>query len=68
MKWHVSLVFSDETVELDEVFDTEEEAYEYGVEMSSNYRTGMDILHMSNPGDYPIDDEVPEIEVWDDYE
>ena len=59
------LKFSDgEEVEDDERFETEEEAEEYGLVMLSNHNTGAEVLHMSNPGDYPLDaeDEDPEIE------
>ena len=66
MEWRVKLIFSDEEVVADEVFDSEEEAYNYGLEMCSDYKVGMETLHMSNPGDYPVDDEEPEIEVWDE--
>lgn len=60
------LKFSDgEEVEDDERFGTEEEAEEYGLVMLSNYNTGAEVLHMSNPGDYPLgdDDEDPDIVV-----
>ncbi|MFC7500562.1 hypothetical protein ACOACQ_19135 [Nocardioides sp. CPCC 206347] len=51
------LKFADgEEVEDDERFETEEEAEEYGLVMLSNYDTGAEVLHMSNPGDYPLDD------------
>ena len=36
-----------------EVFDTEEEAEEEGLYAMSCAEEGADILHMSNPGDYP---------------
>jgi hypothetical protein len=60
------LKFSDgEEVEDDERFETEKEAEEYGLVMLSNYDTGAEVLNMSNPGDYPLDDddEDPDIEV-----
>jgi hypothetical protein len=49
----------------DEVFDTEEEADEYGLECQSNWRTGAWTLHMSNPGDwdYDEDEEAPDYEI-----
>lgn len=40
----------------DEVFDTEEEAEEYALYLSSCAREGAEILHLSNPGDYDEDD------------
>ena len=62
----VVLKFSDgDEVEDDERFETEEDAEEYGLVMLSNYNTGAEVLHMSNPGDYPLrgDDADPEVEV-----
>lgn len=44
----------------DEVFESESEASEYGSYLCSCYVLGGEILHMSNPGDYPLknDDDV----------
>lgn len=54
----VKLIFSDgNTEELDGVFDTEAEAEEYALESISEYHLGGEILNMSNPGDYPLDEE-----------
>jgi hypothetical protein len=39
----------------DEVFETESEADDYGLYLCSCYKTGGEILNMSNPGDYPLD-------------
>ena len=50
-------VFGDDLVEYEEIFDTREEAEEYGCQVSSDYRMGCSELHMSNPGDYEEDDE-----------
>ena len=50
----------------DEVFDTEEEAEEYALYLSSCSREGAETLHMSNPGDYDYDEdsyESPEYEI-----
>ncbi len=50
----------------DEVFNTEEEAEEYALYLSSCSREGAEILHMSNPGDYDYDEdsyESPEYEI-----
>ena len=44
--------------ECDEVFDTEEEAEEHALYLSSCSREGAEILHMSNPGDYDYDEET----------
>lgn len=41
----------------DEVFETEAEAEAYALVQISNYHTGADVLHMSNPGDNPPDDD-----------
>jgi len=55
----VKLIFSDgDTEELDGVFDAEAEAEEYALESISEYHLGGEILNMSNPGDYPLDEEV----------
>ena len=55
----VKLLYSDGDVEeLDGVFDTEAEAEEYALESISEYNLGCEILNMSNPGDYPLDEEV----------
>lgn len=40
-----------------EVFDTEEEAQEYMNEINHNIRTGAEVLNLSNPGDYPYDED-----------
>ena len=49
--------YTGETEELDEIFDTEEEAEEYGLNCCGNGKAGREILHMSNPGDYPYDED-----------
>ena len=50
--------------EEDELFDSEEEAKEYGDYMISCSREGAETLCMSNPGDYPLEDyEDPDYEV-----
>ena len=41
----------------DEVFFSEEEAEEYALYLCSCTRTGAEILHLSNPGDYDYDEE-----------
>lgn len=51
----------------DEIFDTEEDAEEHALYLSSCTKLGAEILHMSNPGDYDEDDyeidyEIEEIE------
>ena len=50
--------------EEDELFASEEEAKEYGDYMISCSREGAEILYMSNPGDYPLEEyEAPDYEV-----
>ncbi len=50
--------FPDGTSEEDDsVFDTTEAADEYGLYMCSCYKEGGEILNMSNPGDYPLDED-----------
>lgn len=41
----------------DAIFDTYKEAEEYGYQVMSEIAVGAEILHMSNPGDYPLNDE-----------
>lgn len=52
--------------ELEEVFDTEEEAEDHALYLCSCTRTGAEILHLSNPGDYDYDEdtfESPDYEI-----
>ena len=50
--------------EQDEVFDTEEDAEEYANYLVSCNEEGAEILNLSNPGDYPLDDyEAPDFEI-----
>jgi hypothetical protein len=53
------------TGEDDEVFESESEATEYGLDQINNYLTGAEVLNLSNPGDYPplSDDDTPDFEV-----
>jgi len=43
--------------EEDEIFDTYEAAEAAALEGQSNYAAGGEILHLSNPGDYPAPDD-----------
>jgi len=55
----------------DEVFDSYEAAEEYALYLVSCTRTGAEILNMSNPGDYPYDEdsfEDPEYEIIEEDE
>lgn len=48
----------------DEVFESESEATEYGLDQLNNYETGVEVLHLSNPGDYPLsNDDTADFEV-----
>ncbi len=54
MKYKVIFHYSSgETEEEDELYDTKEEAREAGEYGCQCYYDGGEILHMSNPGDYP---------------
>lgn len=55
-KYMVEMNYSDGTTEIDdEVCSTREEALQYGEYLVSCSSTGAEILHLSNPGDYPLD-------------
>ena len=57
-KFKVVMNYSDGTSEEDdEIFETEEEAEEHGLYMCSCYNVGSETLHLSNPGDYPLDED-----------
>ena len=47
----------------DEIFDTEEDAQEHASYLASCARLGAEILHMSNPGDYDVDDYDDDYEI-----
>ena len=44
--------------EEDEIFNTESDAEDYALYLSSCSRDGAEILHMSNPGDWDYDEDV----------
>lgn len=53
----------------DEVFDNEEDARDYALDLLSCIQTGAETLFMSNPGDYPYDEdsyEDPDYEVYEE--
>ena len=57
-KYKVVMKFSNgSTDEQDETFDTEEAAEAYGLYLCGCYYEGAEILNLSNPGDYPIDED-----------
>lgn len=41
----------------DEVFETREEAMGCMAQIESDCRTGAEVLNLSNPGDYPYDED-----------
>lgn len=43
--------------ELEEVFETEEAARDHGLYECDSYVAGAEVLHMSNPGDHPMDED-----------
>ena len=51
------LEFEEEFSHENGVFDTYEQALEAVSELESNMSTGAEVLHMSNPGDYPFDED-----------
>ena len=58
------MYYDGEREEGDELFDTYEEARDYGEESVGAYHQGGEILEMSNPGDYPYDpDEEVDFEI-----
>lgn len=69
MAYKVIITFPDETIDSEEedgelgLFDTKEDAEAWFDQWMSDYDTGGEVLHMSNPGDYPLSDEEPEHEV-----
>lgn len=48
--------------EPDEVYATEEDAVEAALDAIGCYSVGCEVLHLSNPGDYPLIDDSDEIE------
>lgn len=54
----VRMIYPDgSTEDNDELFDTEAEARQYGLDLCAERQEGGEILHMSNPGDYPDEDD-----------
>lgn len=49
----------------DGVFDTEQEAEDYFYEWMNSYSAGGEVLHLSNPGDYPLEmvEQEPDYEI-----
>ena len=61
-KYVYKLIFSNNTVVSDQKYNSLHEAYAAGLEAISDYNTGGEVLHMSNPGEYPDDWEQPILE------
>ena len=45
------------THEEEEIFRDGKEAEAYGLDQLNNYNTGGEVLRMSNPGDYPLNED-----------
>ena len=57
LMFKIVMSYSDGTTEeQEEIFETESEAHDFGLVLCSNYEAGGEVLHLSNPGDYPLDD------------
>ena len=57
------LVFNDVGLEdYNDIFETYEEALEAVSQIESDMELGAEILHMSNPGDYPLDEEDTDLD------
>lgn len=58
-KYLINMIYSDGSEELieDEVYDTYEAAEDMAVYYCGCTSLGKEILHMSNPGDYPYDED-----------
>ena len=57
-KYQVKFYFEDgDTIIEDDEFDDTDSAREYAKDWISDYHTGSEILEMSNPGDYPYDED-----------
>lgn len=64
-KYKIVMQYSDGVSEEDDyIFDTEEDAEEYANYLVGCSREGAEILNLSNPDDYPLDDyEEPDFEI-----
>jgi len=64
MAYKVVMKYSDgSSEEEDEIFQSESEAVAHGEYMVSCYAQGGEVLHLSNPGDYPLSDDEADFEV-----
>lgn len=59
MKYKVLMHYPDgNDEEVEALFDSEDEALEGAEDASTCYDLGAEILNMSNPGDYPLDEDA----------
>ena len=65
MSWKARLVWDNETIDVDGEFDTEEEAFDAASYNISCLKLGNSMLAWNGED---VDNEEPEIEVWDDDE
>ena len=57
-KYKIIMIYSDGTEEEeDDLFDDQASAEEYAQYLCGCYHQGGEILNMSNPGDYPLDED-----------
>lgn len=63
--YKVVMKYADGTTEIDdEVFQSESDANDHGSYLLESYDAGGEVLHMSNPGDYPlVEDDDADFEV-----
>lgn len=65
-KYQARLYFSNgDTLDDDYTYDTEAEAEESALNMISDYHTGIENLHNSNPGDNLLDDDEIDYEIFE---
>ena len=58
MSYKVIMIYPDGNEEEDdEIFDSKSEAREYAEYLRSCSHTGREVLNLSNPGDYPYDED-----------
>ena len=67
-KFRVVINFSDgDTEELDDLFDSYEDAEQEALEYISNWHAGGEVLELSNPGDYPYEpDNEPDYDIFEE--
>lgn len=66
MAYKYTLYFSDgETLEGEDEYDTYDEAEQGACNAIGDYETGVETLHLSNPGDYPEEAEEVEFKIYE---